>query len=49
MATVFSGTNIESMNRKQLRVIASNVGVSTPVIHSNLTSVATLLAAIKAK
>jgi hypothetical protein len=49
MATTFSGTNISDMNRKQLRAIARNVQVASITEHSNLTTAAQLITAIKAK
>ncbi len=49
MATVFSGTNLVAMTRKQLVRIAKLVKVA-PTIHNNVnTTKSALISAIKAK
>ena len=49
MSTAFSNVNLTGMNRKQLRAIARNVSVAGVTEHSNLTTSAQLITAIKAK
>lgn len=49
MATYITNTNLSDANRKQLRAIARNVGVAGVTEHSNLSTIAQLLTAIRAK
>lgn len=49
MATPYSNVNLSGMNRKQLRHIARQVGVSTVTEQSALTTPAQLVTAIQAK
>lgn len=49
MSSVATNINLTGMNRKQLRAIARNVSVAPVTEHSNLTTPAQLITAIKAK
>lgn len=47
MASIVTNTNINGMNRKQLKKIARDLGIAS--VHTLDTPAATLLTAIKAK
>lgn len=49
MSSVATNMNLADFNRKQLRALARNVGVAGVTEHSNLTTSAQLITAIKAK
>jgi hypothetical protein len=46
MATAYTSANLASLNRKQVRAIARNIGVAQ---HNNLVATTTLKTAVKAK
>lgn len=50
MASIFTNTNVNAFNRRQITVAAKNIGVITPTSnHNTSTTIASIVTAVKAK